>query len=101
MVVETGLSDFHKMTVTVMKKFFKKKEPIIVKYHDRKNFDAIKFREDIRNQIASRGKMSCDGLQSILADSYLQHAPIKIKRLRANNAPFMDFITGIYETFTT
>ena len=28
MTVETGLSDFHKMTVTVMKNHFKKKEPI-------------------------------------------------------------------------
>ena len=34
MTVETGLSDFHKMTVTVMKKYFKKKEPIKIVYHD-------------------------------------------------------------------
>ena len=89
-VVETGLSDFHKMTVTVMKKYFKKKEPIIIKYHDRKNFDAVKFREDIRNQILSEGKMRSDKLQEILTGTFLQHAPIKIKRLRANNAPFID-----------
>ena len=89
-VVETGLSDFHKMTVTVMKKFFKKKDPIIIKYHDRKNFNAVNFREDIRSQISCRDEISCEGLQSILANSYLQHAPLKTKRLRANNAPFMD-----------
>ena len=62
-VVETGLSDFHKMTVTVMKKYFKKKDPIIIKYHDRKNFDAVKFREDIRNQLASKCKVSTEELQ--------------------------------------
>ena len=89
-VVETGLSDFHKMTVTVMKKFFKKKDPIIIKYHDRKNFNAVNFREDIRSQISCRDEISCEGLQTILANSYLQHAPLKTKRLRANNAPFMD-----------
>ena len=43
MTIETGLSDFHKMTVTVMKKFFKKKEPIKIIYHDRKNFNAVNF----------------------------------------------------------
>ena len=56
-VVETGLSDFHKMTVTVMKKFFKKKDPIIIKYHDRKNFNAVNFREDIRSQISCRDEI--------------------------------------------
>ena len=90
MTVETGLSDFHKMTVTVMKKYFKKKEPIKIVYHDRKNFDAIRFREHIRSQIASKGKLSIENLQNILANSYLQHAPLKEKVLRGNNAPFMN-----------
>ena len=56
MTVETGLSDFHKMTVTVMKKFKKKKDPIKITYHDKKKFDAIKFRDHIKNQI--QGKAS-------------------------------------------
>ena len=30
MVIETGLSDCHKMTVTVMKKYFKKRDPITI-----------------------------------------------------------------------
>ena len=29
MVIETGLSDHHKMTITVLKTYYKKKEPII------------------------------------------------------------------------
>ena len=43
MTVETGLSDFHKMTVTVMKKHFKKKDPIIITYRDLKSFDVLKL----------------------------------------------------------
>ena len=49
--VETGLSDFHKMTVTVMKRFFKKKDPIVIEYRDMKNFDGMKFRDDLRKEI--------------------------------------------------
>ena len=33
-VIETGLSDFHKMTVTVMKIFFEKLQPRVVSYRD-------------------------------------------------------------------
>ena len=30
--LETGLSDFHKMTITVMKRYFKKKDPVIITF---------------------------------------------------------------------
>ena len=33
-VIETGLSDFHKMTVTVMKTTFEKSDPKIIHYRD-------------------------------------------------------------------
>ena len=32
--VETGLSDFHKMTITIMKTVFKKHKPKIIQYRD-------------------------------------------------------------------
>ena len=88
--VETGLSDFHLMTVTVMKCDFKKKEPIKIVYHDKSKFDAIKFREKIRNQIALKGKMSLEELQYLLSSNFLEDAPLKEKVLRGNNAPFMN-----------
>lgn len=37
--VSTGLSDFHKMIVTVMKTTVPKAKPKIIKYRDYKNFD--------------------------------------------------------------
>ena len=49
--LETGLSDFHKMTLTVLKRYFKKNPPITITYRDLKAFDGLKFREDIRNQL--------------------------------------------------
>ena len=88
--VETGLSDFHKMTVTVMKNHFKKKEPIKIVYHDKSKFDAVKFREKIRRKIQIKGKMNLDELQSMIVNDYLEDAPLKEKIVRGNNAPFMN-----------
>ena len=90
MTVETGLSDFHKMTVTVMKNHFKKKEPIRIVYHDKSKFDAVEFREKIKSKIERKGNMSLDELQSMVADDYFADAPLKEKILRGNNAPFMN-----------
>ena len=36
--LETGLSDHHKMTVSVMRSCFPKHSPTLVKYRNRKNF---------------------------------------------------------------
>ena len=90
MTVETGLSDFHKMTVTVMKNHFKKKEPIKIVYHDKSNFDAVRFREKIKSKIQRKGNMSLDELQTLIVGDYHEDAPLKEKVLRGNNAPFMN-----------
>ena len=90
MTVETGLSDFHKMTVTVMKNHFKKKEPIRIVYHDKSKFHAVEFREKIKSKVERKEDMSLDELQSMVAADYLADAPLKEKILRGNNAPFMN-----------
>ena len=50
--VTTGLSDFHKMVVTVMKTTFPKAQPKIVYYRDNKNFDLYAFRTDLRTHLS-------------------------------------------------
>lgn len=50
-IVETGLSDFHKLTVSVMKIHFKKQKSNIIYYRDYKNFSNIQFREDFLNEL--------------------------------------------------
>ena len=47
LAIETGLSDFHKMTVTVLKMTFLKLTPKIVTYRNYKKFDNNSFREGI------------------------------------------------------
>ena len=46
--IETGLSDFHKMIVTILKTYFQKKEPKIIQYRDYKNFSEVEYREFLR-----------------------------------------------------
>ena len=43
-VTETGLSDFYKMVATVMKRTYRKMEPIVIKYRDYKYFCNDTFR---------------------------------------------------------
>ena len=68
MTVETGLSDVHKMTVTVMKKYYKKIEPITVNYRDYKTFDGDKFRNDLKNILRNTESLSLDIFKNIFLE---------------------------------
>ena len=57
-VVETGLSDFHLMTLTVMRKSFKKYQPKIINYRSYKNFSNEKYRETLINDLTKENFMN-------------------------------------------
>ena len=46
--ISTGLSDFHKMGITVLKKLFKKLAPKEIIYRDYKNFNEDPFNFELR-----------------------------------------------------
>ena len=50
MTLETGLSNFHKITLTVMKVFYKKQKPTIITYCSYKNFSNEVFMADFQNR---------------------------------------------------
>ena len=50
-VFETGLSDFHKLTTTVLKQYFPKPKPKIVKYSDYRIFRNDEVRAELDNKI--------------------------------------------------
>ena len=54
--LETGLSDFHKMTLTVMKYYFKKQEPIIVNYRDYKKISNDIFQQEVLSELQHRDR---------------------------------------------
>ena len=54
-VVETGLSDHHKMTVTVLRTFCPKQSPIRINYRDYKHFDREIFRNALIHKLQKFG----------------------------------------------
>ena len=88
--VETGLSDFYMMTVTVLKTSYKKCKPQIISYRDYKHFSNESFRCGLipllRNERLSN-KMSNDNFVEIVDN---MHLPLKHKYVRANDCPFMN-----------
>ena len=90
-VFETGLSDFHKLTATVLKTCFKKKPPKIISYRNYKNLSQLDFRNEA-DLFLSGGNIvniSNDEFVSIFMDILNKYAPLKFKYIRANDCPFM------------
>ena len=90
--IETGLSDHHKLTITVMGSLFKKQAPIIISYRDYKHFNHDLFRNEFLRDLynGNSGKINYDTFEEIIIRILNQHAPLKERFVRANNFPFMN-----------
>ena len=51
--VETGISDFHKMVVTVLKVFYTKQKQKIIQYRKYGNFNNDLFQEELNNELVN------------------------------------------------
>ena len=93
-VIETGLSDFHRMTVTVMKATFEKLQPRVVNYRDYKYFENYRFRAYLLPELSNANiEENGEGLSDFLSTckSILDlQAPRKQKYARGNHMPFMN-----------
>ena len=65
MTLETGLSDFHKMTITVLKNYFKKHERIIINYSDYKSFYGPTFRKTLMLRLEQFETISLKDFKSV------------------------------------
>ena len=92
-VLETGLSDFHLMTVTVMRKTFKKMHPRVINYRSYRDFSNETFRVSLKNNLSNEVFVNNDdGLEKfckIIMDTLNSFAPIKHKYACGNQMPFM------------
>ena len=92
-VIETGLSDFHKMTVTVMKATFQKLDPKLIHYRDYRKYCNDSFRQDLLSTLVMENINLSNGLQKFI-DIYIKtldkFSPRKKKYSRGNNMPFMN-----------
>ena len=90
---ETGLSDFHKLVVTVLKSTFPKSPPKVITYRSYKSFSNDLFRDDL-NSLLSKENMTLDftslaSFTKIFIDTLNKHALTKKKYIRANHANFV------------
>ena len=78
---ETGLSDFHKMTLTVMRVFCKNQKPTIVIYEHYKHFsnEALMFevKNSIIQMISENEDLDFDQFKTALDEAIERHAPNK------------------------
>ena len=90
-VIETGISDIHKLTIT-LKSSYIKQEPKIFNYRNFKCFNNENFRNDLLCGISMKGfhDINCEEFETLFMMTLNTHATMKIKYIRANNSPFMN-----------
>ena len=86
-IIETGLSDFHLMKLTIMRKTFKKQRPRFIDYRSFKHFANEEFRKSLidklSNQIYVNNDDGFNWFCKISIDTLNSFAPIKNKFVRA------------------
>ena len=89
--VETGISDFHKTVVTVLKVFYKKQKPKTIQYRKYDSFNNDSFREELNNELLNVDLNNAELSEFTETFVFLldKYAPRKQKYIRANNANFM------------
>ena len=90
--IEAGLSDFHKLTISLMKMFLKKQRPKIISYRDYKKYSPAVFRIELQEALTyfDLCSISNDQFVQVVTSIFNIHAPIKFKYIRANDSPFIN-----------
>ena len=89
--VETGLSDFHKMVVTVLKTTFPKQGPTVINYINYKKYNENVFKNDLQQELQriDTPDLNYSSFETAFDRVLDKHAPMKKKYVRANDKPFM------------
>ena len=82
-IIETGLSDHHKMTITILKTYFKKLKPYIVKYRCYKDFEELTFKTELKQKLKiGKDNMNYDDFKNIFMNVLNKYSPTKEKITR-------------------
>ena len=78
--IKSGLSDHHKLTISVLKSFFQKQ------------FVQMKFRMELIETLSNfkEDAISYHIFKNLFIELLNKHVPLKVKFIRANNFPFMN-----------
>ena len=90
MTLERGLSDFHKMALTVIKVFYKKKANDYTTYRSYKNVSMPDNQNRISQVTSENNHLEFDLFKAVLNEAIQKHTPIKQRYVRANQAPFIN-----------
>ena len=91
--IKTGLSDFHKMIVTVLKNYFQKREAKVINYIDYQNASNKEFRQQVLKDILKATQngdiVSYESFLSISQQTLYSRAPEQ-KHVRSSHSPFVN-----------
>ena len=90
--VKTGLSDFHKMVVTVLTTTFPKQgRPTVINYRNYKKYNENVFKSDLQEELQKidPSDLNYSSFETAFDRVLDKHAPIKKKYVRANDKPLM------------
>ena len=92
MCLETGLSEFHRMTISILKMHFRKLPPKVINYRDLKKFDNERFMGSLLytlNEERIDYSKNPDNFFEICNTVLNTHAPKKKRYILGKNKPFM------------
>ena len=92
-LIETGISDHHKLVMTFLRCHFQKLPAKHILYRSYKHFNEESFLNDLRslqfNDLKQNPTEAYDLLTKTFSRLVEKHAPLKSKKIRGNQAPFM------------
>ena len=92
--IETGLFDFHKMIVTLLKIYFQKRKAKIINYRDYWNFSNEELRQQVLKDTVKTTQnddiVSYEYFLSICQRALDSRAPKKQKYVTSNHGPFIN-----------
>ena len=89
---ETGLSDFHKLVVTTLKKYLPNNQPKIILYIAYKSFDNSRFSEKLLSEIKKLRPLNnnISIFHNVCIEVLEKYPPEKQKYIKANQTNFME-----------
>ena len=90
--INTGLSDCHKVVVTVLRKTFQRAQPKVVSYRDYKNCHNQLFKSSLQHALNEISRPDYIKFEEVFSETLKKHAPVKQKTIREDT-------TGNYTTF--
>ena len=85
----TGLSDFHKLVLPVLKTTFCKPKPKEILHRNFTNFEEENFNQALKNNLINSNTESYKFFEKVFLDTLNKHSSLKKKSVRANHAPYV------------